>query len=110
MCAIIQTLSEGTKEDKESWRNFLRYLKGRGLKGVKLVISDKCLGLLEALGEFYPEAQWQRCMVHWYRNVFTVVPRAAEGSGGDAQGDPRPGGPPGGAGEGRGGGRRSWRR
>jgi transposase-like protein len=71
----ILGVAEGTKEDKESWRNFLRYLKGRGLKGVKLVISDKCLGLLEALGEFYPEARWQRCMVHWYRNVFTATPR-----------------------------------
>ena len=67
--------AEGTKEDKESWRNFLRHLKERGLKGVRLVISDKCLGLVEALGEFYPEAQWQRCVVHWYRNVFTVVPK-----------------------------------
>jgi putative transposase len=66
---------EGTKEDKESWRNFLRHLKERGLKGVKLVISDKCLGVVEALGEFFPEAQWQRCVVHWYRNVFTVVPK-----------------------------------
>ena len=71
----ILGVAEGMREDKESWRNFLRYLKGRGLKGVKLVISDKCLGLLETLGEFYPEAQWQRCMVHWYRNVFTVTPR-----------------------------------
>jgi putative transposase len=71
----ILGVAEGAREDKESWRNFLRYLKGRGLTGVKLVISDKCLGLLEALGEFYPEAQWQRCMVHWYRNVFTVTPR-----------------------------------
>jgi putative transposase len=71
----ILGVAEGMKEDLESWRNFLRYLKGRGLKGVKLVISDKCLGLLEALGEFYPDAQWQRCMVHWYRNVLTVVPR-----------------------------------
>jgi len=42
---------------------------------VKLVISDKCLGLLAALGEFYPEAAWQRCAVHFYRNVFTVVPK-----------------------------------
>jgi transposase-like protein len=71
----ILGVAEGTKEDKESWRTFLRYLKGRGLRGVKLVISDKCLGLLEALGEFYPEARWQRCMVYWYRNVFTVTPR-----------------------------------
>ncbi len=37
--------------------------------------SDKCLGLLEALGEFYPDARWQRCVVHWYRNVLRVVPR-----------------------------------
>ena len=37
-------------------------------------MSDKCLGLIEALAEFYPEASWQRCMVHWFRNVRTVVP------------------------------------
>jgi transposase-like protein len=71
----ILGVAEGIKEDVEGWRNFLRYLKSRGLRGVRLFISDKCLGLLEALGEFYPEAQWQRCMVHWYRNVFSVVPR-----------------------------------
>lgn len=70
----ILGISEGMKEDMESWRNFLRYLKFRGLKGVRLFISDKCFGLLEALGEFYSEAQWQRCTVHFYRNVFTVVP------------------------------------
>jgi putative transposase len=66
---------EGAKEDTESWRKFLRHLKERGLKGVRLVTSDKCLGLVEALGEFYPEADWQRCMVHWYRNVGSEVPR-----------------------------------
>lgn len=66
---------EGAKEDTESWRNFLRQLKQRGLGGVQLVISDKSLGLVEALGEFYPEAAWQRCVVHFYRNVFTVVPK-----------------------------------
>ena len=65
---------EGAKEDAESWRMFLRHLKERGLAGVELVVSDKCLGLMEALGEFYPEASWQRCMVHWFRNVRTVVP------------------------------------
>src|SRR5271154_3204789 len=65
---------EGTKEDLESWRNFLRHLKQRGLRGVQLFVSDKCLGLVEALGEFYPEAQWQRCAVHFYRNVWTAVP------------------------------------
>ena len=67
---------EGAKEDTESWRQFLRHLKERGLKGVRLVTSDKCLGLVEALGEFYPEADWQRCMVHWYRNVASTVPKS----------------------------------
>jgi len=67
--------AEGCKEDKTSWSNFLRYLKGRGLRGVKLFISDKCLGLIEALPEFYPDAKWQRCVVHWYSNVFSVTPR-----------------------------------
>jgi len=71
----ILGVCEGTKEDKESWRNFLRHLKERGLRGVRLIISDKCLGLVEALGEFFPEAQWQRCVVHWYRNVFTATPK-----------------------------------
>ncbi|NLX97960.1 MAG: IS256 family transposase [Rhodopirellula sp.] len=71
----IIAVCEGTKEDKESWRNFLRHLKQRGLRGVRLAISDKCLGLVEALGEFFPEARWQRCVVHWYRNVFTAVPK-----------------------------------
>jgi len=70
----IVGISEGTKEDKESWRNFLRHLKQRGLKTTQLVISDKCLGLVEVLGEFFPEAKWQWCMVHFYRNVFSVVP------------------------------------
>jgi transposase-like protein len=71
----ILGVCEGMKEDRESWQNFLRHLKERGLRGVRLVVSDKCIGLVEALGEFYAEARWQRCMVHWYRNVLSVVPR-----------------------------------
>ena len=70
----ILGICEGTKEDQESWRNFLRHLKQRGLAGVQLVISDKCLGLVETLGEFFSDTRWQRCMVHFYRNVFTAVP------------------------------------
>jgi len=66
---------EGPKEDTESWRQFLTHLKQRGLTGVQLIISDKCLGLVEAAAEFYPEARWQRCVVHWYRNIFSEVPK-----------------------------------
>jgi transposase-like protein len=65
---------EGAKEDKASWQNFLRHLKTRGLQGVRLIVSDKCLGLVESLAEFYPGASWQRCAVHFYRNVWTAVP------------------------------------
>lgn len=67
-------VSEGTKEDGASWTAFLRELKQRGLAGVQLFVSDKCLGLIENLAEFYPEARWQRCVVHFYRNVWTKVP------------------------------------
>jgi putative transposase len=67
-------ISEGAKEDKAGWTGFLRHLKKRGLSGVKLFISDACLGLTESLADFYPEAKWQRCTVHFYRNVFSDVP------------------------------------
>jgi putative transposase len=70
----ILGVSEGAKEDKASWTQFLRELKERGLKGVELFVSDKCLGLVENLAEFYPQAKWQRCVVHFYRNVWTAVP------------------------------------
>ncbi len=70
----ILGVSEGAKEDGPSWTAFLRELKQRGLKGVQLFVSDKCLGLVENLAEFYPEASWQRCVVHFYRNVWTAVP------------------------------------
>ncbi len=67
---------EGAKEDKESWLNFLRNLKERGLKGTQLFIGDKCLGLIESIAEVFPEAYFQRCVVHFYRNVFSVTPHS----------------------------------
>jgi putative transposase len=71
----ILGVAEGMKEDAESWRAFLRHLQERGLNGVRLAISDKCLGLVQALGETFAEAAWQRCVVHFYRNVLSVVPK-----------------------------------
>ena len=68
--------AEGLKEDKASWVSFFQWLRGRGLDGVKLVVGDKCLGMLEAVGEVFPEAKYQRCTVHFYRNVFSVTPRS----------------------------------
>lgn len=68
--------AEGMKEDKESWKNFLIWLKGRGLNGVRLLIGDKSLGMCEAVAEVFPEAGYQRCTVHFYRNVFSATPRS----------------------------------
>lgn len=68
--------AEGMKEDRASWTEFFKWLRGRGLNGVKLMIGDKCLGMLEAANEVFPEAKYQRCIVHFYRNVFSVVPKA----------------------------------
>src|SRR6266446_4524382 len=72
----ILGIVEGAKEDKASWLGFLKHLKDRGLAGVRLIICDACLGLVEAAGEVFPDARWQRCVVHWYRTAFAHVPRA----------------------------------
>jgi putative transposase len=70
----ILGVQEGHKEDKSGWSGFLAHLKERGLKGVQLIVSDACMGLMESVAEYYPEADWQRCVVHFYRNVFSHVP------------------------------------
>lgn len=59
---------EGMKEDRESWLNFFTWLKGRGLAGVRLIIGDKCLGMLESIPVVFPEAKYQRCAA---RSIFT---------------------------------------
>src|SRR6201987_3125177 len=70
----ILGLCEGAKEDKSGWSAFLRHLVDRGLTGVQLIISDACRGLVESAAEYLPQARWQRCMVPFYRNVFSHVP------------------------------------
>lgn len=72
----ILGICEGAKEDKSGWSAFLRHLVDRGLKGVELIISDACRGLVESAADFLPDARWQRCVVHFYRNVFSHVPSA----------------------------------
>ena len=67
--------AEGMEEDKESWKSFLVSLRNRGLKGVQLVVGDKCQALCDSVTEVFPEAKYQRCSVHFFRNIFSVVPR-----------------------------------
>ena len=67
---------EGGKEDTESWLRFFRHLAKRGLRGVRMMTGDKCNGMVEAMLQVFPEAHYQRCMVHFMRNVLSDVPRA----------------------------------
>ena len=66
--------AEGLKEDLESWKNFFVWLKERGLNDPCLIIGNKVLGMVEAIGQVFPRAKYQRCIVHFYRNVFSVTP------------------------------------
>ncbi len=65
------------RESASSWRDFLLGLKGRGLRGVALAVSDDHPGLKRAVMEVLPEALWQRCYVHFLRNALDFLPRRA---------------------------------
>jgi len=62
-------------ESHESWRSFLRSLVDRGLHGVRLVISDAHAGLVSAITQVLTGAHWQRCRVHFLRNIMAHVPQ-----------------------------------
>jgi transposase-like protein len=68
----------GPAEDLEFWRAFLRQLVSRGLRGVRLVTSDRHLGLKQAVSEVLVGATWQRCRVHFMRNALATVPKVAQ--------------------------------
>lgn len=65
----------GDSEDKVFWSAFCRQLRERGLRGVRLVISDQHLGLKAAVDEVMVGSAWQRCRVHFMRNVLGRVSR-----------------------------------
>jgi putative transposase len=65
----------GDSEDGAFWTAFLRSLKTRGLHGVQLVISDAHAGLKHAIQAVLIGAAWQRCRVHFLRNVLAQVPK-----------------------------------
>jgi len=68
----------GAAETYEFWLEFLRHLVARGLKGVRLVISDAHEGLKRAIAEVLAGATWQRCRVHFMRNLLARVPKHAQ--------------------------------
>jgi transposase-like protein len=67
----------GDTESQPFWTTFLRSLRARGLSGVKLVISDAHTGLIAAIQTVFVGSAWQRCRVHFMRNVLANVPKAA---------------------------------
>ncbi len=67
----------GDTESEPFWTEFFRDLKGRGLTGVQLVISDAHAGLIRAIEVAFQGAAWQRCRVHFMRNVLARVPKVA---------------------------------
>jgi transposase-like protein len=70
--------SGGDSENEVFWTGFLRSLRARGLDGVKLVISDAHTSLKKAISTVFQGASWQRCRVHFMRNVLSIVPRASQ--------------------------------
>lgn len=65
----------GGSETEAFWLEFLRSLAKRGLNGAQLVISDAHEGLKSAVGQVLSEASWQRCRVHFMRNLLSHIPR-----------------------------------
>lgn len=65
----------GASEDEDFWLTFLRSLVKRGLKTVELVVSDAHEGLKKAVGQVFAGASWQRCRVHFMRNLLAHVPK-----------------------------------
>ena len=68
--------AEGFTESAECWREFLSWLKGRGLTGVRMFTGDKAAAMTGAIAEVFPDAAYQRCTVHFYRNVLSKVPKS----------------------------------
>jgi transposase-like protein len=72
-------LKVGDSESEVFWADFVAHLKERGLAGVKLVISDAHSGLTKAIRRQLQGSVWQRCRVHFARNLLQCVPKAHQG-------------------------------
>ena len=71
-------LKVGDSESEPFWRAFIADLKERGLSGAKLVISDAHVGLTAAIGRMFQGCSWQRCRVHFARNLLATVPKTSQ--------------------------------
>jgi putative transposase len=74
----VLAVEYANRESRSSWREFLLQLQGRGLAGVRYVVSDDHPGLKAAVREVWPGVWWQRCYVHFLRNALDYLPRKAD--------------------------------
>ncbi len=72
----VIAVEEGLKESKEAWLELLRGLYSRGVKQMRLVVSDAGAGLKYALPEVYPATKQQRCVFHFHKNILDKVPKS----------------------------------
>ncbi|GKV67493.1 MULTISPECIES: IS256 family transposase [unclassified Sporosarcina] len=63
------------QESKKGWQTFIQSLKGRGLQSPKLIVSDAHEGLRQAIQQEFTGTSWQRCSVHFKRNIFDKLPK-----------------------------------
>lgn len=68
--------AEGFTESAGCWRDFLSWLKSRGLRSVRMTVGDKAAGMVGPIAEVFPKAKYQRCTVYFYRNVIAKVPKS----------------------------------
>jgi transposase-like protein len=74
----ILGLQLGDSESERSWGDFFRWLKGRGLSGVDLVVSDNHGGLTNAVRIQFQGASWQRCQMHLSANISSAAPKSLQ--------------------------------
>src|SRR3546814_1901047 len=74
---LVLGFEVGDTESQPFWTTFLRSLKARGMDGVKLVISDAHTELIAAIGTVFQGSSWQRCRVHFMRNLLANVQKTA---------------------------------
>ena len=61
-------------ESKQTWNDFLKTLKSRGLTGVRMITSDAHEGIIDAISKQFPDVPWQRCQFHFVRNIVQKTP------------------------------------
>lgn len=75
-CRKVIAAAEGFTESSERRRDFLSWLRSRGLRGVRVIVGDKATGMVGSIAEVFPDAAYRRRAVHFYRNVLARMPKS----------------------------------